>query len=131
MSVTTTGDLPDDFENREYATPAPAWSDYQGRILELEINGFRKHAENAVQYGRQWVAELVRKGGRPIALHGRQEHWQLGLGNRLKTAAVALHHGNRAAPVALPLGRRIAAEEEAKPADSPCSFCRPLGLVSL
>jgi hypothetical protein len=30
------GDLPDEYERREHDTAAAAWSDYWGRILELE-----------------------------------------------------------------------------------------------
>jgi hypothetical protein len=34
--VTSAGDLPDDFEQRDHQAAADAWSDYWGRILELE-----------------------------------------------------------------------------------------------
>jgi hypothetical protein len=58
--VTTTGDLPDDYERRDHDTPARAWEDYHGRILELEIHGFLRDAEDALQYGRRWICELSR-----------------------------------------------------------------------
>jgi hypothetical protein len=35
-TVTTRGDLPDEYERREDRSSVHAWSDYQGRILELE-----------------------------------------------------------------------------------------------
>ena len=56
--VTTTGDLPDDREQREHRTAVHAWNDYHGRILELEIGGFIRDREQATQYGRQWVCAL-------------------------------------------------------------------------
>lgn len=37
--VTTEGDLPDDYEQREHDASIGAWDDYAGRILELEIYG--------------------------------------------------------------------------------------------
>jgi hypothetical protein len=58
-TVTTTGDLHDDYEERGYETPRDAWSDYHGRVLELEIHGFVPNAEDA-QYGRHWVCGLTR-----------------------------------------------------------------------
>jgi len=36
-TVTTTGDLPDDHEERVHDASAAAWLDYNGRILEYEI----------------------------------------------------------------------------------------------
>jgi hypothetical protein len=59
-TVTTTGDLPDDHEERGHDTPLDAWSDYHGRILELEIHGFAQDAEDALQYGRGWACNLTR-----------------------------------------------------------------------
>ena len=59
-TVTTTGDLPDDHEERGHETPLDAWSDYHGRILELEIHGFARDSEDATQYGRRWVSNLLR-----------------------------------------------------------------------
>jgi hypothetical protein len=58
-SVTTTGELPDEYEQREHAASAPAWNDYAGRILDLEINGFTRDAE-VTAYGRRWVCNLFR-----------------------------------------------------------------------
>jgi len=57
-TVTTIGDLPDECEQREHDTSAMAWHDYEGRILELEINGFVKDSEAATKYGLRWVCEL-------------------------------------------------------------------------
>jgi len=57
--VTTTGDLPDDAEFRQHDASAPAWHDYAGRILELEIDGYVRDRE-AGEYGRRWVCELSR-----------------------------------------------------------------------
>src|SRR4051794_6901139 len=51
--VTTEGDVPDDYEQREHRTAVDAWNDYQGRILELEINGFTRDTEEGTQYGRR------------------------------------------------------------------------------
>jgi hypothetical protein len=59
-TVTTTGDLPDEYEQREHPASAPAWNDYAGRILELEIDGFTRDAEEATAYGRRWVYNLFR-----------------------------------------------------------------------
>jgi hypothetical protein len=59
-TVTTTGDLPDDHETLGHDAPLAAWSDYHGRILELEIHGFLRDAEDALQYGRHWACNLTR-----------------------------------------------------------------------
>jgi hypothetical protein len=45
--VTSTGDLPDDFEQRDHHAAADAWSDHWGRILELEIHSFARDGEEA------------------------------------------------------------------------------------
>jgi hypothetical protein len=58
--VTTVGDLPDDHEARSHGESAAAWDDYAGRILELEINGFMRAAEEAHPYGRRWTCSLSR-----------------------------------------------------------------------
>jgi hypothetical protein len=58
--VTTRGDLPDDYEQRDHRTSVHAWNDYAGRILDLEINGFTRDAEEAIEYGRRWTASLSR-----------------------------------------------------------------------
>jgi len=58
--VTTVGDLPDDYEQREHAVSAAAWDDYAGRILELEIDGFKRASEEASHYGRRWKCSLSR-----------------------------------------------------------------------
>jgi len=42
--VTTHGDLPDDYEERERDASPQAWDDYAGRILELEIGGYMRTA---------------------------------------------------------------------------------------
>jgi hypothetical protein len=55
--VTTHGDLPDD-EQRVHDASAPAWDDYHGRILELEIAGFARDGEESSQYGRRWEYDL-------------------------------------------------------------------------
>jgi hypothetical protein len=57
--VTTEGDLPDDAEHREHDASGPAWHDYAGRILELEIHGYVRDHEDG-QYGRRCVCELSR-----------------------------------------------------------------------
>lgn len=49
--VMTAGDLPDDYETRGCNTPLEAWSDYHGRILELEIHCFAHDATEALQSG--------------------------------------------------------------------------------
>jgi hypothetical protein len=59
-TVTTTGELPDDHEERGHETPLDAWSDYYGRILELEIHGFVRDADHALQYRRRWICDLTR-----------------------------------------------------------------------
>jgi hypothetical protein len=59
-TVTTTGDLPDDRKERGHETPLDAWSDYHGRILELEIHGYAERSEEVVQYGRRWACNLLR-----------------------------------------------------------------------
>ena len=58
--VTTSGDLPDDYEQRDHDAPACAWDDYHGRILELEIGGFTRDGEEATTYGRRWISTLFR-----------------------------------------------------------------------
>jgi hypothetical protein len=50
-TVTTTGDLPDDHETRGYEAPLAAWSDYHGRILELEIGGYMRAGEEPPSTG--------------------------------------------------------------------------------
>ena len=60
LIVTTTGDLPDEHEQREHRTAVHAWNDYSGRILELEIGGFTRDREQATEYGRRWVCDLYR-----------------------------------------------------------------------
>jgi len=60
LAVTTSGDLPGDHEVRGHETPLDAWSDYHGRILELEIHGYAQPSEEAVQYGRRWACNLLR-----------------------------------------------------------------------
>ena len=47
LIVITTGDLPDEHEQREHRTAVHAWNDYSGRILELEIDGFTRVREQA------------------------------------------------------------------------------------
>jgi hypothetical protein len=59
-TVTTESELIDERESRRHPIPAQAWDDYNGRILELDIDGFTKGAETATEYGRRWVAELNR-----------------------------------------------------------------------
>jgi len=61
-NVTTDGDLPDEYEHRDHYTSGDAWSDYWGRILELEIHGYVRDGEETVEYGRTWVHHLVRYG---------------------------------------------------------------------
>ena len=61
-TVTTTGDLPDEHERRAHDTSAAAWSDYWGRILELEIHGYRRDGPETVEYGRGWEHGLRRDG---------------------------------------------------------------------
>ena len=58
--VTSAGDLPDDFEQRDHQAAADAWSDYRGRILELEIHSLARDGEEATQYGRRWVSVFLR-----------------------------------------------------------------------
>jgi len=58
--VTSTGDLPDDFEQRDHQAAADAWSDYWGRILELEIHSFARDGAEATQNGRRWVSVFLR-----------------------------------------------------------------------
>ena len=58
--VTTEGELPDEYERREHDTSAAAWSDYWGRILELEIHGYRRDGPEVVESGRAWVHRLRR-----------------------------------------------------------------------
>jgi hypothetical protein len=58
--TTTRGDLPDEYERREHLTSVHAWNDYQGRILQLEIDGFVKVGEESTKQGREWVCDLYR-----------------------------------------------------------------------
>ena len=44
-TVTTAGELPDEHERRVYDTSIPAWDDYHGRILELEVHGYTRRAK--------------------------------------------------------------------------------------
>jgi hypothetical protein len=57
--VTTNGDLPHDRERREHGASTPAWDDYSGRILELEIDGFTRDGGEP-EYGRRWRCDLAR-----------------------------------------------------------------------
>jgi hypothetical protein len=57
--VTTKGDLPDDVEHRQHDASGPAWHDYAGRILDLEILDYVRAGEDG-QYGRRWACELTR-----------------------------------------------------------------------
>jgi hypothetical protein len=57
-TVTTRGDLPDEFECREHETFADAWNDFKGRILELEIDGFTRSGGTRLKTG--WVSDLCR-----------------------------------------------------------------------
>jgi hypothetical protein len=66
-TVTTVGDLPDEYESRRHAASAAAWDDYAGRILELEITGYKRDNEAAVEYGRRWPCEL-RRGQEQISV---------------------------------------------------------------
>jgi hypothetical protein len=54
------GDLPDEHESRLYESSTPAWSDYRGRILELEVHGYTQESEGAAEYGKRWLCELER-----------------------------------------------------------------------
>jgi len=58
--VTTRGDLPDEYEQRDHHASANAWDDYQGRILELEMGGFARDGDEAIEYGRRWALTLFR-----------------------------------------------------------------------
>ncbi len=58
--MTTDGDLPDEHESRLYELSEPAWSDYRGLILELEVHGFSQENEGAAEYGKRWLCELER-----------------------------------------------------------------------
>jgi hypothetical protein len=60
--VTTRGHLPDGFEQHDHDDDASvwAWSDYSGRILELEIAGYTRTGAEGTTYGRRWVSELSR-----------------------------------------------------------------------
>ena len=71
--VTTAGDLPDEREQREHGASIPAWDDYWGRILELEIHGYRRDGEETVEYGRTWTHHLARDGARISVRIGRTE----------------------------------------------------------
>ena len=59
-AVTTQGDLPDEHESRDHLESVPAWDDYWGRILELEVHGYSQEWEGAAEYGKRWVCELSR-----------------------------------------------------------------------
>ena len=59
-TVTTDGDLPDEHELRIHHASIPAWDDYHGRILELEVHGYTQENEGAVEFGRRWTCELRR-----------------------------------------------------------------------
>jgi len=59
-TVTTDGDLPDEHEHRDHDASTPAWSDYWGRILQLEIHGYQPDREETVEYGRIWMHHLAR-----------------------------------------------------------------------
>jgi hypothetical protein len=50
-TVTTTGDLPDDHEERVHNASAAAWLDYNGRILEYEIAGYLRDDWNTRRTG--------------------------------------------------------------------------------
>jgi len=63
-TVTTQGDLPDEHEHREHDTSVAAWSDYWGRVLELEIHGYRRDGPENVEYGRRWEHRLGRDAER-------------------------------------------------------------------
>jgi hypothetical protein len=58
--VTTEGDLPDENARHKHEASVCAWQDYQGRILELEIQGYTHAGEEATEYGRRWVSNLSR-----------------------------------------------------------------------
>ena len=58
-AVTTQGDLPDEHESRDHPESVPAWDDYWGRILELEVHGYSQEWEGAAEYGKRWVCELA------------------------------------------------------------------------
>ncbi len=66
-AVTTQGDLPDEHEFRDHPESVPAWDDYHGRILELEIHGYTQDSEGAAEYGRRWRCEL-RRGSEQITV---------------------------------------------------------------
>ena len=59
-TVTTAGELPDEHELRVHDTSIPAWDDYHGRILELEVHGYTQESEGAAEYGKRWVCDLRR-----------------------------------------------------------------------
>ena len=58
-AVTTQGDLPDEHESRDHPESVPAWDEYWGRILELEVHGYSQECEGAAEYGKRWVCELT------------------------------------------------------------------------
>ena len=66
-AVTTQGDLPDEHESRDHPESVPAWDDYHGRILELEIHGYTQEWEGAADYGKRWLCEL-RRGAERITV---------------------------------------------------------------
>ena len=51
-AVTTQGDLPDEHESRDHPESVPAWDDYWGRILELEVHGYTQETEGAADIER-------------------------------------------------------------------------------
>lgn len=51
-AVTTQGDLPDEHESRDHPESTPAWADYRGRILELEVHGYTQETEGAADIER-------------------------------------------------------------------------------
>jgi hypothetical protein len=59
-NVTTDG-LPDAAAPADHGTAADAWSDYHGRVSDLESRGYRLGAESSL-YGRRWVQALARDG---------------------------------------------------------------------
>jgi len=56
-NVTTDGDLSDNPEHRDHYTSVDAWSDYWGRILELEIHGYVRNGGFRVWFSRGDRAE--------------------------------------------------------------------------
>ena len=54
------GDFPDEHESRDHPESVPAWDEYWGRILELEVHGYTQEWEGAADYGKRWLCELSR-----------------------------------------------------------------------